>query len=43
MSSNYNSRTRPPEVMVREKDFEVVREKEGYDDIVRGERIPSFL
>ncbi len=38
MSSNYNSRRRAAEVMVDGKDFKVVRERESYEDLVRGER-----
>jgi len=43
MSSNYNSRPRVPEVLVRGKEFYVVRERESYKDLVRGEKIPEFL
>jgi diaminopimelate decarboxylase len=43
MSSNYNSRPRVAEVMVNGDRFEVVRERESCDDLIRGERIPSFL
>jgi len=43
MSSNYNSRPRAAEVMVRGAAFEVVREREKIEDLVRGERIPAFL
>ncbi len=39
MSSNYNSRRRAAEVMVDGSDFQVVRERETYEDLVRGERI----
>lgn len=38
MSSNYNARPRVPEVMVRGDRFYVVRERETFDDLVRGER-----
>ena len=38
MSSNYNARPRAPEVMVRGDRFYVVRERETFDDLVRGER-----
>jgi diaminopimelate decarboxylase len=37
MASNYNSRLRPPEVLVRDGSFFVVRERERYEDLVRGE------
>jgi diaminopimelate decarboxylase len=39
MSSNYNSRRRAAEVMVDGDRFEVVREREDYEDLVRGERV----
>ena len=37
MASTYNSRPRPPEVMVDGERFAVVRERETYEDIVRHE------
>lgn len=43
MSSNYNTRPRVPEVMVRGEEFFIVRERERYEDLVRGEVIPDFL
>ena len=43
MSSNYNARPRVAEVMVRGRRFEVVRRRESVEDLVRGERIPSWL
>jgi diaminopimelate decarboxylase len=39
MSSNYNARPRTPEVMVRGGRYYVVRERESFDDLVRGERM----
>jgi len=42
MSSNYNSRPRVAEVMVRGTRFEVVRERETFNDLVRGEKIPDW-
>jgi diaminopimelate decarboxylase len=38
MSSNYNARPRAPEVMVCGDRYHVVRERETYEDLVRGER-----
>ncbi len=38
MASNYNSRPRPPEVLVDGDRFRIVRERESYRDLVRGER-----
>jgi len=42
MASNYNSRPRPPEVMVRGDRYEIIRERETYQDLIRGERVPVF-
>ncbi len=43
MSSNYNSRPRAAEVMVKGDAYQVVREREKVEDLVRGEKLPSFL
>ena len=43
MSSNYNSRPRVPEVMVKDDQFYVVRARESYEDLIKGESIPPFL
>ena len=43
MSSNYNSRPRVPEVLVHEGQIHVIRSRESYEDLVRGEEIPEFL
>ncbi len=43
MASNYNARPRVPEVLVAGEDFTVVRERESYEDLIRGETIPGFL
>jgi diaminopimelate decarboxylase len=43
MSSNYNSRPRAAEVLVKGDRHYLVRERETYDDLVRGERIPARL
>ena len=43
MSSNYNSRLRVSEVMVTGDRFHIIREREEYDDLIRGEHIPQFL
>ncbi len=37
LGSNYNSRSRPAEVMVDGKQFQVVREKEDIDALMKGE------
>ncbi len=43
MASNYNVRGRVPEVMVKGNKFEVTRQRETFEDLMRGESIPSFL
>jgi len=43
MSSNYNSRPRPAEVLVNGDSFSVVRRRETYEDLIRGETIPPWL
>jgi diaminopimelate decarboxylase len=43
MASNYNSRPRVPEVLVKDGEVHVIRERESYEDLVRGETIPAFL
>lgn len=43
MSSNYNSRRRVPEIMVKEAQVMVVRQRETYDDLIKGESIPEGL
>lgn len=43
MSSNYNSRPRAAEVMVKGNEFFVVRERETYGDLIRGEKLPRWL
>src|SRR3989338_3041980 len=43
MSSNYNVRGRPPEVMVKGDRFEIAKQRETFEDLMRGETVPSFL
>ncbi len=43
MSSNYNSRPRIPEVLVRDDRYYVIRKRESYADLIRGEEIPEFM
>jgi diaminopimelate decarboxylase len=43
MASNYNSRPRAAEVLVRGSDFAVVREREKIEDLVKGEHVPEWL
>jgi len=43
MSSNYNSRPRVAEVLVRGAEFFVVKDRESYKDLVRGMKVPKHL
>ncbi|MCL5237309.1 MAG: diaminopimelate decarboxylase [Nitrospirae bacterium] len=43
MSSNYNSRPKIAEVMVKGKQFALVRKRETYSEIIKGEAIPDFI
>lgn len=43
MSSNYNSRRRVPEIMVKGTQVMVIRQRETYDDLIKGESIPEGL
>ena len=42
MSSNYNSRPRVPEVLVRDDKYYIIRKRETYEDIIRGEEMPEL-
>jgi diaminopimelate decarboxylase len=41
MASNYNSKPMPPELLVVDGQVEVVRRPQSFEDLVRGEVIPS--
>ncbi|OEU67214.1 MAG: diaminopimelate decarboxylase [Desulfobacterales bacterium PC51MH44] len=43
MSSNYCSRPRVAEVMVKDDRFHVVKARQDYEDLVAGESIPPFI
>ncbi len=38
MSSNYNARTKPPEVLVDGSDFKVIGRRETYEDLIALEK-----
>jgi diaminopimelate decarboxylase len=38
-SSNYNARPRPPEILVEGDQYRVIRKRETYDDLIRGESL----
>jgi diaminopimelate decarboxylase len=39
MASNYNSRPRPPEVLIQNGKIKIIRKRETYQDLIRGEEI----
>jgi diaminopimelate decarboxylase len=43
MASNYCSRRRVPEVMVKDKAFYVIRRRQTHEDLIAGESVPEFL
>ena len=43
MASNYNSRKRAAEVLVDDKNYYLIRKRETNNDLIKGERIPSFI
>jgi diaminopimelate decarboxylase len=43
MASNYNSRPRPAEVLVKEDTPHVISQRECYEDLIRQQQIPLFL
>ncbi|HDO41980.1 MAG TPA: diaminopimelate decarboxylase, partial [Candidatus Bathyarchaeota archaeon] len=43
MSSQYNSRPRPAEVLVKDGKYALIREAETLQDLVRGQRVAEWL
>lgn len=43
MSSNYNARRRAAEVLVKDREFFIVKKRETFADLVKGESTPPFL
>ncbi|MCD5416898.1 diaminopimelate decarboxylase [Candidatus Bipolaricaulota bacterium] len=43
MTSNYNSRLRAAEIMVRGNEYFLIRKRETYADLLRLEQLPDFL
>jgi len=43
MASNYNSRPKPPEVLVDGSDYSVVIQRQSYEDLIAGENVPGGL
>jgi diaminopimelate decarboxylase len=42
MASNYNVRPRVAEVMVRKGKFKIIKDRETFEDLMRGERIVKW-
>ncbi|MDD3375609.1 MAG: diaminopimelate decarboxylase [Candidatus Omnitrophica bacterium] len=43
MASNYNIRPKVAEIMVKANKFEIIKKRETFSDLIRGEEIPRFL
>ena len=43
MASNYNSRPKPPEVLVDGQNYSVVIHRQSYEDLIAGESVPDGL
>ena len=43
MASNYNVRGRGPEVIVKGNKWDITKQRETFEDLIRGEKVPSFL
>ena len=43
MSSNYNSRPCSAEVLVDQSNYYLIRQRETYEDLIRGEIIPGYI
>ena len=43
MSSNYNTRPKSAEVLVNDNEYFIIKERESFEDMIKGETIPSFL
>ncbi|HQH12938.1 MAG TPA: diaminopimelate decarboxylase, partial [Candidatus Sumerlaeota bacterium] len=43
MASNYNTRLRPAEVLVKGAEFHIIKKRETYDDLFKGEQFPPYL
>ncbi|EKD51776.1 MAG: hypothetical protein ACD_62C00178G0003 [uncultured bacterium] len=43
MASTYNSRPRAPEVLVKDDNFFIIRERETIEDMLASEKVPDFI
>jgi diaminopimelate decarboxylase len=43
MASNYNSRPKPPEVLVDGENYYVLLRRQSYEDLISGESVPDAI
>ncbi len=43
MASNYNTRCRPAEILVDGNQYHIIKKRETYEEIFRGEQYPPDL
>lgn len=43
MASTYNTRMLAPEVMVKENEFDVIRQRANYEDVINADSVPSWV
>jgi len=43
MASTYNTRMLAPEVMVKDNDFAVVRQRLSYEEVINADSVPSWV
>jgi diaminopimelate decarboxylase len=43
MGNQYNSRLRPPEVLIHDGKFQIIRERETYGDLIAKEKLPLLM
>lgn len=43
MSSTYNTRMLAPEVMVKDSEYSIIRQRPSYDDVINADSVPSWV
>ena len=43
MSSTYNTRMLAPEVMVKDNEFSIIRQRPSYDEVINADSVPSWV
>lgn len=43
MSSTYNTRMLAPEVMVKDSEFSIIRQRPSYDEVINADSVPSWV